>query len=168
MTTHLEFVWGLDICLYSMFYSCKGVPRNVICRLQNSRVLALVKILSTCLTKVLDWGWKWKKKNITGQVDWDQLQKKTASHVWSEVRVQNNSCLAIWRSSRRYGKMERTDEKLLTVFFGKESLLNSLPLIWLIHQTSEVWKGDLLPLNRFLHGQIIRQLAKHPRESFLV
>lgn len=54
MTTHLEFVWGLDISLYSMFYSCKGVPTKVIRTLQNSRVLALVKILSTCLTKGLD------------------------------------------------------------------------------------------------------------------
>ena len=166
---HLEMAWGLDtdtfLNAFSRFTSRRGVPKEVISDRGSNFVGAVGEL-----------------KKLVSQLDRQQLQSKTAELgiTWRfnppaaphfggahEVMVKAAKKAIYAAVSDR----DVTDEELITVFAGAESLLNSRPLTY---QSSDPRDDVPLTPNHFLHGQIGGQLAPesieattfHPRQRW--
>jgi len=78
------------------------------------------------------------------------------------MEIQPTSCSTFWgspRSKATYAVVRDrylTDEELITVFAGMESLLNSRPLTY---QRSDPRDSVLMTPNHFLHSQMGGQFA---------
>ena len=146
---HEQCAWGLDtdtfLNAFSRFTSRRGVPKEVI----NDRGSNFVGAVG-------------ELKKLVSQLDRQQLQSKTAELgiTWRlnppaaphfggahEVMVKAAKKAIYAVVSDR----DVTDEELITVLAGAESLLNSRPLTY---QSSDPRDDVPLTPNHFLHGQL--------------
>ena len=159
-TLHLEMAWGLDtdtfLNAFARFASRCGVPKEVISDRGTNFVGPVGEL-----------------KKLVSQLDRQQLENKTvelgvtwrfnppaAPHSGGAhevmVKAAKKAIYAI------VGDQDVTDEELITVFAGVESLLNSRPLTYPSSDTR-----DDVPLtpNHFLHDQMGGQFAPEPVET---
>ena len=166
---HLEMAWRLVtdafVNAFTRFISRRGVLKDVFSDNGTNFVGAVNELKS--LVSELD-EVKIKGKTSSQSVRW-LFNPPTAPHFGgiNEIMVKAVK-KAIYAA---VGNANVTDEELMTVFTGAESLLNSRPLTY---QSSDV--RDILPLtpNHFFYGQAGGQLAPevvkttgfHPRWTF--
>ena len=160
---------GLDtdtfLNAFARFTSRRGVPKEVISDRGTNFVGAVVEF-----------------KKLVSQLDRQQLLNKTAEHgvTWRFnppgaphfrgahevlVKAAKKAIYAV------VGDRDVTDEELITVSTGVESLLNSRPLTY---QSSDPRDDVPLTPNHFLHGQMGGQFAPesvdtttfHPRQRW--
>lgn len=161
--------WGLDtdtfLIAFTRFTSRRGVPKEVISDRGTNFVGAVGEL-----------------KKLASQLDRQQLLNKTAELgvTWSFnspgalhfggahevlVKAPKKAIYAV------VGDRDVTDEELITVSTGVESLLNSRPLTY---QSSDPRDDVPLTPNHFLHGQMRGQFAPesvdtttfHPRQRW--
>ena len=166
---HLEIGWGLDtdtfLNAFTRFTSRRGVPKEVISDRGTNFVGAVGEL-----------------KKLVSQLDRQQLLNKTAELglTWRLnppgaphfggvhgvlVKAAKKAIYAV------VGDRDATDEELITVSTGVESLLNSRPLTY---QSSDPRDDVPLTPNHFLHGQMGGQFAPesvdsttfHPRQRW--
>ena len=166
---HLEMAWGLDtdtfLNAFTRFTSRRGVPKEVISDRGTNFVGAVGEL-----------------KKLVSQLDRQKLESKTAElgvtwrfnppgapHFGGAhevlVKAAKKATYAVVRDR------DVTDEELITVFAGVESLLNSRPLTY---QSSDPRDSVPLTPNHFLHGQMGGQFAPesvetstyHPRQRW--
>ncbi|XP_067051179.1 uncharacterized protein [Acropora muricata] len=151
---HLEMAWGLDtdtfLNVFTRFTSRRGVPKEVISDGGTNFVGAVGEL-----------------KKLVSQLDRQQLLNKTAELgvTWRfnppgaphfgrahevPVKASKKAIYAV------VGDRDVTDEELITVSTGVESLLNSRPLTY---QSSDPRDDVPLTPNHFLHGQMGGQFA---------
>ena len=151
---HLEMAWGLDtdtfLHAFTRFTSRRGIPKEVISDRGTNFVGAVGEL-----------------KKLVSQLDRQQLLNKTAELgvTWSLnppgaphfggvhgvlVKAAKKAICAV------VGDRDVTDEELITVSTGVESLLNSRPLTY---QSSDPRDDVPLTPNHFLHGQMGGQFA---------
>ena len=151
---HLEVAWGLDtdsfLNAFTRFTSRRGVPKEMISDNGTNFVGAVNEL-----------------KDLVGQLDKDKIQGTTAQKgvKWTfnppgaphfggahevMVKAAKKAIYAVLSSS------DVTDEELITVVTGAESLLNSRPLTY---QSANIKDDVPLTPNHFLHGQMGGQFA---------
>ena len=151
---HLEVAFGLDtdsfLNAFTRFTSRRGVPTEMVSDCGSNFVGAVNEL-----------------KELAGQLDQDKIQQTTA---YRGVKWNFNPPGAphfggihetMIKSAKKaiygiLGTSDVTDEELITIVAGVESLLNSRPLTY---QTAD--PRDVVPLtpNHFLHGQLGGQFA---------
>ena len=161
--------WGLDtdafLNAFTRFISRRGVPKEVFSDNGTNFVGAVNELKS--LVSELDEE-KIKDKTASKGVKW--LFNPPAAPYFGGI----NEIMVKAAKTAIYavvGNADVSDEELMTVFTGAESLLNSRPLTY---QSSDV--RDIVPLtpNHFLYGQAGGQLAPeaveatgfHPRQRW--
>ena len=162
---HLEMAWGLDtetfLNAFARFTSRRGVPKEVISDRGTNFVGAVGEL-----------------KKLVSQLDRQQLLNKAAElgvtwrfnppgapHFGGAhevlVKAAEKTIYAV------VGDRDVTDEELITVSTGVESLLNSRPLTY---ESSDLRDDVPLTPNHFLHGQMEGQFAPestfHPRQRW--
>ena len=151
---HLEVAWGLDtdsfLNAFTRFTSRRGVPKEMTSDNGTNFVGAVNEL-----------------KELVGQLDKDKIQGMTAQKgvKWTfnppgaphfggaheiMVKAAKKAIYAVLSSS------DVTDEELITVVTGAESLLNSRPLTY---QSANIKDDVPLTPNHFLHGQMGGQFA---------
>ena len=157
---HLEMACGLDtdtfLNAFARFTNRRGVPKEVISDRGTNFLGAVGEF-----------------KKLASQLDRQHLQNKTAEtgvkwrfnppatpHFGGAhevmVKAAKKAIYAV------VGDRDVTDEELITVFVGVESLLNSRPLTY---QSSDPRDDVPLTPNHFLHGQMGGQFAPESVES---
>ena len=159
-TLHLEMAWGLDtdtfLNAFARFASRCGVPKEVISDRGTNfvgPVGELKKLVSQLDRKQLE------NKTVELGVTW-RFNPPAAPHSGGAhevmVKAAKKAIYAI------VGDQDVTDEELITVFAGVESLLNSRPLTY----PSSDKRGDVpLTPNHFLHDQMGGQFAPESVET---
>ena len=166
---HLEMAWGLDtdtfLNAFTRFTSRRGVPKEVISDRGTNFVGAVGE-----LKKLVSQLGRQKLESKTAElgVTW-RFNPPGAPHFGGAhevlVKAAKKATYAVVRDR------DVTDEELITVFAGVESLLNSRPLTY---QSSDPRDSVPLTPNHFLHGQMGGQFAPesvetstyHPRQRW--
>lgn len=151
---HLEVAWGLDtdsfLNAFTRFTSRRGVPKEMVSDNGTNFVGAVNEL-----------------KELVGQLDKNKIQRTTAQKgiQWNfnppgaphfggahevMVKAAKKAIYAVLSNS------DVTDEELITVVAGAESLLNSRPLTY---QSSNPRDNVPLTPNHFLYGQMSGQFA---------
>ena len=146
---HLEMAWGLDtdtfLNAFTRFTSRRGVPKEVVSDCGTNFVGAVNELKELC--SQLDKE-KIQRVTVDKGVKWI-FNPPAAPHFGGVHEIMVKSAKrAIYRA---LGNSEVTDEELITVFSGVESLINSRPLTY---QTSDPRDDTPLTPNHFLHGQM--------------
>ena len=136
----MEVAWGLDtdsfLNAFTRFTSRRGVPKGMTSDNGTNFVGAVNEL-----------------KQLVDQLDQDKIQRTTAHFGGARevmVKATKKAMYAVLRNS------DVTDEELITVVTGVESLLNSRPLTY---QSADPRDDILLTPNDFLYGQMGRQFA---------
>ena len=166
---HLEMAWGLDtdafLNAFTRFISRRGVPKEVFSD-NGTNFVGAVNELKSLVSELGEE--KIKGRTATKGVRW--LFNPPAAPYFGGI----NEIMVKAAKTAIYavvGNADVSDEELMTVFTGAESLLNSRPLTY---QSLDV--RDIVPLtpNHFLYGQAGGQLAPeaveatgfHPRQRW--
>ena len=151
---HLEVSWGLDtdsfLNAFARFTSRRGIPEEV-CSDRGTNFVGAANELRD-LVKRLDQD-KIGRSTVSKSVKWN-FNPPGAPHFGGAheimVKAAKKAIYAVLSSS------EVTDEELITVCTGAESLLNSRPLTY---QSADPKDDVPLTPNHFLHGQMGGQFA---------